>query len=1012
MGVSIEHDVLPRGTDTVLARGGAMGAMMRAHDWTRTPVGPVETWPQSLRTALGILLDSSYPMYIAWGPSYTQFYNDGYRPILGSKKHPAALGASTRETFAEIWPFIGPMFDRVMTEGVPTFLEDQILPMDRHGYVEECYFTFCYSAIRGEGGGVGGVFVTVVETTARVLGERRLSTLRDLAARSMQAKTVAAAVEACESALRNNTHDLPFSLVYLLEPDGQSARLAAATGLEPGDSAAPRTIPVTDALWPLRSAIDAGSPVAAAYVTETFGKLPSGPWEEDVREVVAVPLTAAGSDRPAGVLVSGASPRRRLDDDYRGFLGLVAGQIAAAVANARAYEEAQERAELLARLDRAKTAFFSNVSHEFRTPLTLLLAPLQEMLDQPEIDADHREKVTLAHRNALRLLKLVNTLLDFSRVEAGRVDAAFEPTDLAALTTDLASTFRSAVERAGLTLTVDCPRLDRETSVDRDMWEKVVLNLLSNAFKHTFQGGIEVRLRATGDAAELTVGDTGVGIPDGEVDRVFERFHRVAGSRARTHEGTGIGLALVRELVAIHGGTTGVASQAGTGTTFTVRIPFGSAHLPADRLRTAGDRRSTATGAMPYVEEALRWLPEASTGDAASANAAPSGVSPTVSSRVLVADDNADMRDYVARLLRRHGWIVSVAVNGREALDMAVAQHPDLVLADVMMPELDGFALLEALRKHDSTALVPVILLSARAGEEARVEGLAAGADDYLVKPFAAQELVARVGAHLALDRERRRFADAERAARQEADAARAEAERANRAKTEFLATMSHELRTPLNAIAGYVELLQLGIRGPLTPQQREDLQRISRSQRHLLALINDVLNFARLESGKLELALEPVPIAPLLADLDAMVRNQAAAKDLSYETSACSESIVALGDEESVRQILLNLATNAVKYTDRGGRVMVSSAPDEGWVDVVVSDTGRGIPAPRLDAIFEPFVQLARPRTSASEHGIGLGLAISRDLARSMNGDVLVESTEGVGSRFTLRLPRVQHPG
>jgi PAS domain S-box-containing protein len=284
------------------------------------------------------------------------------------------------------------------------------------------------------------------------------------------------------------------------------------------------------------------------------------------------------------------------------------------------------------------------------------------------------------------------------------------------------------------------------------MWEKVVLNLLSNALKFTFAGGIAVRLRQEDGSARLSVTDTGTGIPADELPRLFERFHRVADARGRSGEGSGIGLAMVRELVGLHGGTIDVDSAPGAGTTFTVTLPTGTAHLPADRLaEPVPDAPAMSPAAVPIVTEALRWLPD---DDAAESPSAPPDPA-AVSGRVLVADDNADMRGYLLRLLGPRYDVRAVA-DGRQALDAALADPPDLVVSDVMMPELDGMGLLAALRAEPRTARVPVVLLSARAGEEAAVEGLAAGADDYLVKPFSAQELLARVRAHLELGRARR----------------------------------------------------------------------------------------------------------------------------------------------------------------------------------------------------------------------------------------------------------------
>jgi len=323
-------------------------------------------------------------------------------------------------------------------------------------------------------------------------------------------------------------------------------------------------------------------------------------------------MARPGQAQLAGFVVAGVSPRLAFNDDYKGFFDLLAGQVAAAVANARAYEEERRRAEALSELDRAKTAFFSNVSHEFRTPLTLILGPVDDALAgaDGELPPPLRERLEVARRNGQRLQRLVNTLLDFSRIEAGRVRASYEPTDLAAFTADLASNFRSACEKAGLELAVDCPPLAEPVFVDRQMWEKVVLNLLSNAFKFTFGGEIAVSLQAAGGSViRLTVRDTGTGIPEEEVPKLFERFHRVHGARARTHEGTGIGLALVQELVKLHGGSVQVESEPNAGTMFAVTIPAGKAHLPAERIAAERVLSSTAMGAAPYVEEAMRWLP-------------------------------------------------------------------------------------------------------------------------------------------------------------------------------------------------------------------------------------------------------------------------------------------------------------------------------------------------------------------------------------------------------------------
>jgi PAS domain S-box-containing protein len=726
-----------------------MGKHIRSLDWSQTPLGSAEEWPQSLCS-------------IYWGRDLGVLYNDDWSPILG-EKHPWALGRPAREAWPEIWDIICPLFERVQSTGEATRSRDQLLPMYRHGFTEECYFDYTFSPIRGEGGTVDGVFNAVIETTNRVIGERRLSTLRDLAAwRTGEARSVEDACRIAAQVLSEDPHDLPFALLYLLDADGRQATLAGQTGLDQNSPACPAAVDLDaqDAPWPFRQVAEAGKPEEVADLLARFGSLPCGIWPEPPQRAVVLPMARSGQTRLAGFVVAAVSPRLALNDEYKGFLDLLAGHIAAAVSNARAYEEERRRAEALAELDRAKTAFFSNVSHEFRTPLTLLLGPVEDMLAKPEsgVLPENRQLLALVHRSALRLQKLVNTLLDFSRIEAGRVQAVFEPTDLGPWTGELASNFRSACDKAGLRLLVDCPPLTEPVYVDRDMWEKVVLNLLSNAFKFTFAGEIAVALRQFGQCAVLTVRDTGTGIPADQMPYVFERFHQVDGVHGRTQEGSGIGLALVRELVRLHGGEVQAESEVGRGSTFTVSIPLGASHLPADRIGAVRTVGSTALGAAPYVEEALRWLPLVSPPPAERTFHSSSGRRP----RVLLADDNADMREYVRRLLSDQ-YDLEVTANGRMALEAARQAPPDLILADVMMPGLDGFGLLRELRADERTQSLPVLLLSARAGEEARVEGLRAGADDYLTKPFSARELLARVEAHLQMARTRQQAEQAVR---------------------------------------------------------------------------------------------------------------------------------------------------------------------------------------------------------------------------------------------------------
>ncbi len=738
-----------------LAGGGEMGELMRALDWSATPLGSPSTWPQSLRTAVSICLNSRSSILLWWGPQLVELYNDAYRPVLGQTKHPDALGAPGREIWLEIWDIIAPMLQSVMQRGEATLRTDQQLFLDRKGFLEECYFTYAYSPIREESGAIGGVFSTVVETTARVVGERRLRTLRDLAARSAGAESVVQVCQRQESVLAQNPNDLPFTGLYLFDAARRSVEIGWRTGTIPLEMTPERALVAELAkYWPLADVEVSGRAMIIEDFRTPSGDVPASLWLDPVRRVLVLPVRGAGVTPLIGFFIVGISPRLILDDEYRGFLDLAASQIAAALSDARAYEAERKRAEALLEHDSAKTAFLSNVSHEFRTPLTLILGPLADTLSRNQLPAADRESVEVAHRNSLRLLKLVNTLLDFSRIEAGRTQARYEPTDLAGLTRDLSSLFRSTIERADLTFEVACDELPQPVYVDREMWEKIVLNLLSNAFKFTLSGAIRVALTSDPKAAILTVSDTGVGIPAEELPRLFDRFHRIEGMPGRTHEGSGIGLALVQELAKLHGASIAVASAVSEGSTFTVKIPFGMSHLPEGRVRTEPRTSAPMIGGQAFIQEALRWLPDA-TGERMRAEDSELAeidrrFASTFGARIILADDNADMRAYVRELLAPF-YEVEAVVDGAQALEAARRVRPGLILSDVMMPNVGGFSLLKAIRTEPGLQGIPVILLSARAGEESRVEGLDAGADDYLVKPFAARELLARVGALIEL---------------------------------------------------------------------------------------------------------------------------------------------------------------------------------------------------------------------------------------------------------------------
>jgi PAS domain S-box-containing protein len=1091
-----------------------MGARMRSLDWSRTPLGMPDTWPQSLKTIIRVMLDSRYAMWMLWGTDLTFFCNDAYVPTVGNKRD-WVLGARSDKVWEEIWPDIGPRIARVLSSGDATWDEGLLLFLERKGFLEETYHTFSYSPIYDDASQIAGMLCVVTEVTERIIGERRLRVLRDLAARSAGVETVNDSCRRIIAVLEQYPLDVPFSALYLTADEGRTTRLCAASvnlreQLLPDAADAPlATTP-----WKLDQVAHTQSRQHLKNLQHLRISAPAAPWPDFVSDAMALPIKGGGHGQLAGFIVVGISPRRALDQPYLEFFELMAGQVASALTNAQAYETERHRADSLLEIDRAKTAFFSNVSHEFRTPLTLILGPLADTLAEGVLPAAVHQRIEVAHRNSLRLLKLVNSLLDFSRIEAGRAQANYEPTDLASLTRDIASLFRSTIEQAGLKFEVHCDPLPSPVHVDRDMWEKIVLNLLSNAFKFTLEGGIRVELSTTGDGATLAVIDTGVGVPQEEVPRLFERFHRVEGTHGRTHEGTGIGLALVQELVRLHGGDISAKSTRGKGTAFTLHIPYGTSHLPPGRVSSPVEPANPST-ADAFVQEALRWLP-----DAGEEYARPDGTASeldrrfesTFGSRIVLADDNADMRSYVHDLLAPRYRVEAVA-DGVQALDAIRRSRPALLISDVMMPNLDGFGLLQQIRADAELEGIPSILLSARAGGDSRIEGLDAGADDYLVKPFAARELLARVGALIELTQlrqageERLRLAiegarmgtwdwnlatgsiqwsashfealgytprrdgvasyDLWRERLHPEDAARVESEladavgkrsayrteyriiradtgevcwlaaygrvlgegpgavrrsvgiflditerkraeealrEADRRKDEFLATLAHELRNPLAPVRNAARILAAE---HLSAEQliwcREVIQR---QTQQMALLLDDLLDVSRITLGRLQLKKMPVELAKLVDSAVETVRPLIDARGHRLLLDLPATPLLLDVDPLRIAQVLANLLTNAAKYMDPGGDIVVSAHPIDGDLEIVVKDQGIGLDGADLNRVFVMFSQVDSA-LERSQGGLGIGLALVKGLLE-LHGGTVRATSEGLakGSQFTIRLP------
>jgi signal transduction histidine kinase len=978
---------VPIQLERAIASGGETGLLVRELDWSRTPLGPMKDWPTSLLISVSTCLTTRFPMALNWGRELVQIYNDAALPVFASK-HPAAMGRSARTNFPEFWEFspVESVVEGIFRTALPFRTEDQRMLLNRHGLLEEAYFTFSLSPMLDDAGAVLGILNTYVETTGRVLGDRRMATLRALAERTIRARTPSEACAEMRVALSANPYDLRFVLLYQVNGDGSSATLACGTGVAEDGPAAPRVLLARQEgegfMWPLEEVLRTRQAVAVEDLPAKVDLGPRSGRTSPPRSAVVLPLARSSAAAPHGILVIGLSPRLPFDDAYRGFLQLVAGQVAAGIASAEAYEETRQRAERLAEIDRAKSIFYTNISHEFRTPLTLILAPVDDLLreEDGQLTSSQRDKLFAMQRSALRLRRLVSGLLDLSRVEAGSLALQSEAVDLASLTREIASAFEPTMTSAGLRFVVDCPPLPRPVRIDRSVWETIVPNLLSNALKYTTHGGVTLRLQAIDGRARLTVEDTGAGIPKAALPHVFKRFYRAPDSAApsRSIEGTGIGLALVRELVHALGGDVGVVSEPGAGSTFTVDIPFeGAAAAPA--TASVEGAATSGAGTAAFVQEAESWIEPRRGPEEERQHAEP----PEGRSLVLVVEDNPDMRQYLLQVLRRDYEVHAVA-DGRAALEAIAASPPDLVVSDIMMHGLDGLALVRALRGESSTRTIPVILVTARAGEDAALEGLSSGADDYVVKPFSSRELLARVHTHLALARVQREAAE-------------------SATKDAFVGAVSHELRTPLTSIKLQAQLLaRQTARGVRVHEAGLDV--LQRGVARMERLVDDLLSLSAIKSGTFT-------VSPEQADLAGICRSAAQEQSAIQKREVVFDlpcaGVLAYVDPQRVQQAVGNLLSNALRYSPRDRPVTLRLRNTGTEAIVSVRDEGPGIPPEALPHLFERFYRVPGLEVNAgSGKGLGLGLYVSRVIVQGHGGRIDVESQRGRGSTFSVHLP------
>lgn len=708
-----------------LSNQGEMGARTAAFDWSSTGLGPIEAWPLQLRSAVSLCLGSLFPTSVRWGPELIVCYNDACREVYGPERFALALGRPT----AEVWPEAAQVSQRlagILEDGRPFFAADRLVPINRVVPVEECYFTFSYTPIIDESGRPVGVFSTFIETTAEVLAVRRMRTLVELGAQVGAARTQETAAEVAMAVLAGNDSDHPAAAFYRVEsPDGLADEALASFG-------------------------EVFDPTSAAAVVGAC--LAAGESQHVVAEAAGVsgwhgfPIGGVEPGAVSHVLVVATGPQRPWDAALGAYLGLVTATIAAALGSQAELLAEQRQVSWLAALDASRSAFFAGVSHELRTPLALISAPVQEVLERERgLGAESREGLALVQANVARLTRMVEAMLDFARLEAGRLVPNLVPVDVSALTSALASSFAGAFERAGLEFAVEIRQLSRSALLDRDLFERIVSNLLTNALKYTPAGRVELHLTEVEQEYLIRVSDTGLGIDAADQERVFARFERLAARPgARSAAGAGIGLAMVRNLSELLGGAVSLDSSPGVGSTFTVRLPF----VPA---RAEGVTGSSVTPRHvdSFLAEIAGWQNEGAIGGHQGSATSP---------RLLVVEDDPDLARFLAGSLCSD-YAVDVAADGAEALSLLRSRPIELVLSDVTMAGLDGLGLVAAIRADPVLRDLPVVLLSSRGGAEAAAVGLERGADDYVTKPFSLVDLRGRLAANLA--RANQRSADA-----------------------------------------------------------------------------------------------------------------------------------------------------------------------------------------------------------------------------------------------------------
>ncbi|PRP76869.1 response regulator receiver ATP-binding protein [Planoprotostelium fungivorum] len=985
-----------------------------ATDWSKTSLGPLSDWPSSFCDATIICFTSAFPMSLFLGRELVQFYNSGYIDMWPDKQA-KTWAKPLQQGWPEVWSELDSLINDVCSKGEGFYMMAKLFLLQVGPLLKELYFNFSYSPV-SQGRHIVGIINTVADCSNYVINNRRMEQLRVLALRFTSISTTEDMCKTLTEVLGTNTHDIPFFAYYQVTGEDLSLISRSPCGIGyptsitgPTDTSSPLAEAVTRAVW------NTCNDRTSVELDLSGYELPiCGGWKEPPKSSCVTPVFS--DDVLVGVLLVGLNQHLDYDDSYRDFISLVSNQVGNAVKFSKVREDTRKRLEMLSNLDRARTVFFTNVSHEFKTPITLTLGPLEDLLNRernvyakdvlshkkPNLDPTQTRKIDLIYRNSLRLLKLVNNLLDFSNLDNGEFNGKFEVVDVRELTIECCNLFESSFQKSKLIFLVDCEEVTGEVLVDRDMFEKIVLNMISNSFKYTKNGSVRVSLKDGDEFVIITVEDTGIGISEIDLPHVFKRFYRGTNREAR-QAGTGIGLALVSELVQLHGGRVDIESKLGQGTRTTATIKKGQSHIPPDRIHRLDPSMSGSIKIKDKHSVSSSWLSSLSRTPPSGTSSPPSpgSMMSTESShhrwRIAFLCLDSEMREYILSIIGGD-YDVFVSDDVESIYTQINGNKSDLVLADISTSG-PGFTLLEQMRNEPTNVNLPIIFVNARSGDN-QMESLGKGVDDCLVMPFSDLELRARIAVHI-------RMSQAQLSVMKHEQDLRHNAEVATAAKDNFLAMLAHEMRTPLAPALMLAEEMRCDASVP--EQVRHSADVIHSTVQSEVLLIDNLLDMVKISKGKLALSLTTVNVHDCLKKVGRKIQEEYSEAQMKIEWNLAAKSNYVNGDAQRLEQIFTNVMGNCVKFGRHGKLIRVDTQNVDDKIEIGISDLGIGMSEEQIATLFDPMD--LQHRDPYKTTGLGLGLHITQEVARAHGGKVTAES-RGINRGVTIRiaLPSTSH--